>query len=258
MTPEIVAAVFIFFYMLVLFVLALYFKDNSIADIAWGPGFVGIAWLIHLRFPAPGFLWAVLPTTFWGLRLGIYLFLRKIREKREDWRYADWRQNWGKWFYLRSFLQVFMLQGFFMWIIALPLLQRPLIQGSLTNLLTGLLLFIFGFLWESIADYQLSRFKRQQKEKGVFLQTGLWALSRHPNYFGEILLWWGIWLILIPSGNWYISILSPICITWLLTRVSGVPMLEDKFRKYPGFEAYAKNTPALIPRFWKKFERDKQ
>lgn len=251
MTPELAAALFVFFYMSLLFLLAQILRDNSIADIAWGPGFVGIAWILFFLYPA-GILLPTILLSLWGFRLAIHLLLRKIREKKEDWRYAAWRKSWGKWFLLRSYFQVFMLQGFFMWVISLPFMQRPVESdpGLLTLIGTGI--FLFGWLWESVSDYQLQQFKSKPAHRGKILQTGLWALSRHPNYFGEIVLWWGLWLLLLPHGHWYVTILSPLTITWLLSRVSGVPMLEAKYRDKPEFLAYAQKTPALIPRLKKK------
>ena len=246
MSPEFAAAVLIFFYMSALFLLAQGLRDNSIADIAWGPGFVAVACLVAIRFPYPGVLWPTLLVGLWGGRLGFYLFLRKLREKKEDWRYANWRKTWGKWFLLRSYLQVFLLQGFFMGIIALPLVQAPPMLTLNLQTLAGSLLFGCGLVYESVADYQLLRFKQNPDNRGRILQTGLWALSRHPNYFGEILVWWGLWLLLAHSGN-YLSIISPLCITWLLARVSGVPMLEHKYRDNPEFQQYAQNTPSLFP-----------
>jgi steroid 5-alpha reductase family enzyme len=254
-SPEITIAIFIFGYMSTLFILAQLLRDNSIADIAWGPGFALIAGLIALRYPYPGASWAALLLGLWGGRLGLYLLLRKLREKKEDWRYANWRKTWGTSFLWRSYLQVFILQGIFMWIIALPLMLHPERLHLNVQTLAGGLLFGVGLLWESVADYQLMRFKQQPGNAGKFLQSGLWALSRHPNYFGEIVLWWGIWIVLADKSTAIITLLSPLCISWLLMRVSGVPMLEEKFRQKPGFREYAQHTPALFPKFKKRPEK---
>lgn len=148
-----------------------------------------------------------------------------------------------------------MLQGMLLWIIALPIFQidyqnAPLLQS------TGFGLWLLGFLWEAIADWQLFRFKQQPENVGKVMKGGLWAYSRHPNYFGEIVLWWGIFLYVLSYSNLWIIIWSPITITWLLTRVSGVPMLEKKYRKNSDYQQYIKNSNALIPNLFAKKENN--
>ncbi|MCB0551477.1 MAG: DUF1295 domain-containing protein, partial [Phaeodactylibacter sp.] len=135
--------------------------------------------------------------------------------------------------------------------IALPFMQRPVPEALLWYQWAGILLWLVGFLWEAVSDWQLQRFKARPDNKGKIMTEGLWRLSRHPNYFGEIVLWWGIWLLLLPCGSWYLSLASPVVLTWLLTRVSGVPMLEKKYEGRPDFEAYKKETPPLVPD-WRK------
>ena len=232
----------VFLYMCLWFVLALIKRDNSIADIAWGLGFVAIAWF---NFESAWLL--PILCSLWGIRLAIYLFIRN-QHTGEDWRYQNWRKAWGKHFYWRTFLQVFMLQGLFMWLIALPLIVVNTPEFGIFQVL-GTLLWLVGFLWESIADWQLYRFKRNPLNKGKVLKEGLWKYARHPNYFGEILVWWGIYFAALPNPNWWWLIISPLTITWLLARVSGVPMLERKYKDRPEYQAYVKNTPSLIPNF---------
>ena len=253
--PFLHSVLLIFFYMLCWFVLALIKKDNSIADVAWGPGFVFLFWWQYFFYGRS--LFTGIMVTLWGARLAVYLFLRN-RQKGEDWRYRQWREEWGKFWVLRSFLQVFMLQGLFMWIIALPLMQGPTTSdhpwlGWIRW--SGAALWLAGFLWETVADWQLWRFKNEPVNQGKLLKEGLWKFSRHPNYFGEIVLWWGIFLFCFPaSGAWYI-LLSPLAITWLLAKVSGVPMLEKKYREHPEYKEYTQQKNALIPDmkiFWKQ------
>ena len=247
LSPYLDSALLIWMYMTLFFLFAWQKQDNSIVDVGWGLGFIAIAWYLHIQYPHP---WSWLPAllaTFWGGRLAWHIGRRKAREGKEDWRYAQWREEWGRWAIPRSYLQVFLLQGFFMWVIALPLMQRPAPEVWHWYQWIGLLIWLVGFLWEAVADWQLQRFKARPDNQGRIMTEGLWRLSRHPNYFGEIVLWWGMWLLLLPCGLWYVSLASPIVLTWLLTRVSGVPMLEKKYEGRPDFEAYRKETPALVP-----------
>ncbi|MCU0374804.1 MAG: DUF1295 domain-containing protein [Chitinophagaceae bacterium] len=225
---------------------------NDVADILWGMGFVVIAFYIFQNYHLhPRGKLICLLVVLWGLRLSGYLALRNL-QKAEDFRYKKWREEWGHTFWWRSLLQVFLLQGFFLYLIALPLAYAAL-DGSTLKLVDsildpftigGTLLWAIGFGWQAVADAQLYRFQKN-RQPGQILTTGLWALSRHPNYFGEILMWWGIWVI---SLEWW-TIISPITITWLLVRVSGVPMLEAKYRNNTAYAAYVKRTPALLPRW---------
>lgn len=228
-------------------------KDNGLVDVFWGGGFSVLAWYLHFYYPHTYSLLVAVLITIWGLRLSTYIGLRNHRKKQEDWRYAKWREDWGRWFYLRSWGQVFLLQGFFMWVVALGIQQRPAGMGLFWYQYLGIGLWLFGLLWESIADAQLYRFKARPENKGKIMMRGLWKLSRHPNYFGEAVLWWGIFLLVLPWGQWYWSCLGAATMTWLLTRVSGVPFLEWKYREHPEYQAYIRNTPAFIPDLWKLF-----
>jgi steroid 5-alpha reductase family enzyme len=159
-------------------------------------------------------------------------------------------------------LQVYLLQGFFMFIIASPLYVLAESGYSLKYIDSmwflpfpiWMAIWLIGFLWQAIGDYQLVRFKKR-KQPCEIMTKGLWKYSRHPNYFGEILMWWAIWLMTgVPDfGLW--TIISPLTITFLLAKVSGVPMLEEKYKGHPAFEAYKKRTPAIFP-WWPKKEKD--
>ena len=223
-------------------------KDYSLVDIAWGLGYVVLAtWVCFFRSEA-GHLLLFLMVGLWGLRLGIYLLIRN-RRQGEDWRYVKMKKEWGTQVGLHAFFKIFMLQGTLMWIIALPIMQLSF-ERSIILQSIGFLLWLFGFLWESIADWQLFQFKSDIGNKGKIMTKGLWRYSRHPNYFGEIVLWWGIFLFVIPySDSWFI-LLSPITITWLLLRVSGVPMLEKKYKDNKSYQQYVKSTNAVFPNFF--------
>ncbi|MEM7104092.1 MAG: DUF1295 domain-containing protein [Bacteroidota bacterium] len=253
------SALLIFIYMVSWFVIALLKKDNGIVDVAWGLGFTLVAWMGYLNFSGTdnATLILVLMVSLWGVRLATHIFIRGLG-KPEDFRYKAWREAWGNTFFVRTFLQVFMLQGFFMFIISLPILKVLSSSNSVVFpwegtsginwlLIIGFLIWLVGFLWESIGDYQLFVFKKDPANKGKIMTTGLWSLSRHPNYFGEAVLWWGIFIFSIPFGEWWISIIGPITLSWLLLRVSGVPMLERKYKKNPEYQAYIDATPAFFP-----------
>lgn len=237
------------------FVLSVFLKRNDLADIAWGLGFV-ILCLFHATTKTihPAALVCYLLVCTWGLRLTIFLFLRNSN-KPEDFRYAQWRREWGKWVYLRSFLQVYLLQAFFLLLIISPVLFAASIDESEWTGYTvfGSMVWLVGFYWQSVGDYQLRKFVKSRRSEEEIMNRGLWKYSRHPNYFGEIVMWWGIYIIVLPfSGSLY-WIVGPITITLLIRYVSGVPMLEHRYEKNENYQAYKKQVPTLFPRFnWNK------
>lgn len=236
-------------YMTSWFILSIIFKRNDVADIAWGLGFVVLSWSAFTLTKEKSLIALItnIMITVWGLRLFFHILKRNIK-KAEDYRYKKWRENW-RFFYLRSFFQVFMLQGFLLFIIVFPVLLINFHQPKcLTLVAIGALIWLAGFIFEVISDMQLANFLKDPKNKGEILQTGLWKYSRHPNYFGEITLWWGIFLIAASSNYGIFSILRPITITFLITKVSGIPMLEEKLMQNPDFVEYAKKTSILIPK----------
>lgn len=252
MNVFIAAALGIFIYMLLFFFIAQYLKDNSIVDIGWGPGFIVVYFVTLSQADYIGITQYVLGAAvlIWALRLGIYIYDRN-KGTGEDFRYKQWREEWGKYVVIRAFFQVFMFQGFFMYIIALPIIivNYKAYPGFGLAEILGIVFWLIGFGFEAIGDYQKSKFKAKPQNKGKIMQEGLWKFTRHPNYFGEALLWWGIFLIAYPSGMVYLSIISPVVLTYLLTRVSGVAMLEKKYEGNLEFEHYAQKTNAFFPWF---------
>lgn len=246
--PFIDSALLVFLYMSCWFVVAQWRRDNSLADIGWGLGFVLVAWWIHLFYPHEQSLLLAILVSLWGVRLAGYLAIRNLKKGKEDWRYARWREEWGRWAVVRSFLQVFLLQGFFMWVIALPLMPWTPRPAPAWLQFLGVGIWLAGWLWESIADWQLMRFKAKPENQGKILSSGLWAYSRHPNYFGELLVWWGIFISAPFLNHWWLAWLGPLTISWLLFRVSGVPMLEEKYRDNPEYQAYVRRTNAIVPK----------
>jgi steroid 5-alpha reductase family enzyme len=236
-------------YMTLVFILALIKKDNSIVDVAWGLGFIIIAVYSIIQSGEVDLRKMILSllVLLWGLRLSWHIFIRNAG-KGEDFRYKAWRNSW-KYFTIRSFFQIFMLQGLFMLLISTPIWFICSADGGSLGPWDslGLLVFGFGFMFEVTADYQLTEFKKNPENKGKIITTGLWSVSRHPNYFGEALVWWGIsfYALSLPQG-WY-ALISPVVITLLLRFVSGVPMLEKKYEGRPDWEEYKLKTAPFIP-----------
>ena len=250
-----VAALVIFFYMTSLFVLAQIHRDNSIADVAWGPGFILVAWttlLINVSF-APRQLIAAALILIWGTRLAVRIHLRN-RGKGEDIRYRNWRETWGKAFVIRSYFQVFILQGCILLMNIAPILVINTYDAGKLGVLDvfAVLLWVLGFSFESIADWQLDRFIADPNSRGNIMDRGLWRYSRHPNYFGEVTMWWGIYCLALSVPWGWISIIGPLTITGSILFVSGIPMTEKLMAKTPGFAAYKKRTSVFIPWFPEK------
>lgn len=245
----------IFIYFFAFFVVGTLIKNNSIVDQAWGIGFVLIAFYSMLALQNFNTVSIITTTlvTLWGGRL-FYHIMRRNFGKPEDFRYANWRREWGKYVIPRAFFQVYMLQGLFMLTIGFPIVLIHEKLGSTVNWLTwaGVLVWGLGYFFEVVGDAQLKQFKSKPESKGKLMTTGLWAFTRHPNYFGEAVMWWGIFIIGQSVQISILSIISPIAITYLLYFVSGVPMLEKAMKDRPGFEAYAKRTNKFIPWFPKK------
>jgi steroid 5-alpha reductase family enzyme len=248
-------AILILSFFTLLFILALIKKDNSIVDIAWGMGFILVS-LFTLYLQASDnkrFHLLVVLILIWGLRLSFYILSRN-RGKKEDFRYAQWRRDWGRFWIIRSFVQVFMLQAFFLLTIVYPLLMVS--QSTFTSFtlldLVGVALWLLGFLFQALGDYQKSAFKKNSANKGKIMQSGLWRYSRHPNYFGESAMWWGIFIITLNIKHGIYAIFSPAIITFLLLFVSGIPLLEKRYKNNADFQDYKKRTSAFIPWFPKK------
>jgi steroid 5-alpha reductase family enzyme len=240
----------LFAYLNVWFIISLIKKRNDVADIAWGIGFVILAWtsfVISGESGSRGILVGAL-VSIWGLRLALHIHIRNTG-RAEDYRYAAWREAWGEWFYLRSYAQIYLLQGILLFVVALPILLINKSAGSAIGLLdvAGVAIWLFGFVFETVGDAQLLKFMHEPANKGRLMQSGLWRYTRHPNYFGEVTQWWGIWLIALSVPNGWITVIGPLTITILILKVSGIPMLERKMEKNPEFAEYKLGTSAFFP-----------
>ncbi len=238
-------------YVLALWLLSLPLHDVSIVDPGWGIGFVIVAWIAWLAgdgCPARRVLLVVI-VSLWGLRLGGYLLLRKLGERREDPRYAEWRERHGARFPLLSLGMVFLFQGALIWVVSLPVqaaAPRPDALGPLDWI--GVAAWLVGIGFEAVGDLQLSRFKADPANKGSVMDRGLWRYTRHPNYFGDFMVWWGIYLIALSTGSAWWSIVGPIVMSTLLIRVSGKGLLEGRMAARPGYAEYVERTSGFFPR----------
>jgi steroid 5-alpha reductase family enzyme len=229
-------------------------RNAAVADIFWGPGFVLVAWLTF--FQAEGYfirkLLLALMVTVWGLRLFIHIAGRS-RGKGEDPRYAAWRAQYGENFWIVSLYRVFLVQALFLWIIALGVQYGQV--AALPNRLTwldgaGFLTWTAGLIIESVSDYQLRRFLSVPENRGRVMDQGLWRYSRHPNYFGEVLIWWGIFVMVLSCPLGFFTIVSPLVITYTLLKLTGVSLMEEtEFSDNPEYQAYIGRTSAFVPWF---------
>lgn len=244
-------------YVLAWYVASLVLRDASIMDIAWGPGFVlvmAVAWLTE-----PVFAWrpaaiGLLAAT-WAFRLAGHIFARN-RNRGEDARYAAWRVEAGRSWWWRSFFKVFALQGLILWLVSAPLVVLVTTPGPAAVTpwdVAALVLWVVGFLFEAVGDAQLAAFRRDRRNRGRIMDRGLWRYSRHPNYFGECVLWvgYGLAAIAVPGG--WMTLFGPVLMIWLIVRISGVTMLERLMTaSRPGYAAYVLRTPAFFPWFPKE------
>jgi len=223
---------------------------NDIADVAWGLGFIvaaAVSLLAAGLYPPRGVLVSAL-VLVWGVRLAVHIRARH-RGRGEDRRYRQWREEWGRWFVVRSFFQVFILQGLLLVVVAVPIIYAngsASVPFGLLDL-AGMLVWLTGFGFEALGDWQLLRFLRDPANQGQLMTTGLWRYTRHPNYFGEVTLWWGVWLIVLSVPGGWLTVIGPLTITLLILKVSGIPMLEKGYEGRADFAAYKRRTSAFFP-----------
>jgi steroid 5-alpha reductase family enzyme len=247
-----IAALAILCHMTAAFLISHARRDNGLADVAYGLGFIVAATAAFLRsgLAHPRQVLLLAMVAVWGLRLAIHILVRNWG-REEDFRYRAWREAWGKTFVVRSFLQIYLLQGAVILVVLTPVLIVMADPGGPLGALdaAGVLVWGIGLLFEAVGDVQLLRFLRDTAQRGRVLQTGPWRYTRHPNYFGEATLWWGVLLVALGAPHGWAGVVGPLTIAFLLLNVSGIPMLEAKFRGNPEFEDYRARTSAFLPWF---------
>lgn len=232
-------------------------KNNyGLIDIAWGGGFVVTACLgyfLNNQITIQNSIILIL-TLLWGIRLLVHLAKRNWN-KPEDYRYTNMRKKWGNRApKIKAFSNVFIVQCMLLFVISLPIIYTNSVINNSIHWwqIMGIFIWLLGFIFEVLGDWQLEKFKRSASNKGKLLTTGVWSLTRHPNYFGEATCWWGIFLIAITDLSSIWLLISPVLITCLLLFISGVPILEKRYRERTDFKEYAKVTPKFLPLIGKK------
>ena len=233
-----------------LWLISLAVRDSSIVDPFWGPSFVIAAWTAYVVSDAPGTRGLVVAAlvTIWGLRLGVHLATRNLG-KGEDFRYQAFRRRWGSRYWIVSLGTVFLLQAALMWIVSLPVQVAMVDGGPLGSVaIVGLVVWAVGLFFETVGDWQLRRFKREPASRGTVMDRGLWGYTRHPNYVGDFMVWWGHFLVAVAAWGSVWTVIGPIVMSTLLLRVSGVTLLEKSLtRTRPGYEEYVRRTNAFFP-----------
>jgi len=224
-------------------------RDASIIDIFWGPLFVAIAWVLLATGGEPSLkpYLVTLLATLWGLRLGFHLATRNLGHG-EDRRYQLWRQHGGENWWLKTYYRIYLFQGAIALVVATPIIAafyQPE-RFSLLNAL-GVLVWAAGFVFEMLADVQLTRFKADPANRGRILDTGVWALCRHPNYFGDALQWWGLALVAFSASTWW-ALIGPIAMTAVFLNISNDVLERGMRKRHPAYEAYIGATPKFFPR----------
>ncbi len=241
--------------MAILWLISLWCRDASVVDPFWGTGFIIVAGYAYFTTPATqnaarSLLLAAF-TTLWGLRLSLYLLWRNLGHG-EDRRYKAMREYHGSRFWWVSLLTVFLLQGVILWIVAMPI-QVAMFKASTSPLgwleMVGVSLWCIGLFFEAVGDWQMARFQADPNNAGQVMDRGLWRLTRHPNYFGDFCIWWGLYLISAPGGAGW-TVFSPLLMSFFLLKVSGVTLLEKTITaRRPDYAAYQARTSAFFPRW---------
>lgn len=251
-TAMLVAAGTIAVLMLTTWLVSLPLRNAAIVDLVWGLGFVLVAWAVRLTVDGdPARQWLLVGmVTVWGLRLSGYLTWRN-HGQGEDFRYQAMRRHWGHRFWWVSLGTVFVLQGVLMWSVSIgvQLGQVPATPGLGVLAGLGVVVWAVGLTFEAVGDAQLARFKADPASRGRVMDRGLWRYTRHPNYFGDACVWWGIALVAAETGTGAWGIIGAVVMTVLLRRVSGVTLLEKSLvKRRAGYDEYVARTSPFIPR----------
>jgi steroid 5-alpha reductase family enzyme len=235
-----------------LWLISIRLRDVSIVDPAWGPAFVLVALVAALAGSGSGDArrWLMFAlTAAWGMRLGTHLVRRKLGDPEEDRRYAVMRERRSSSFVPWSLMAIFGFQGLLVLIVSLPIQVAAERHASLgVDAIPGLVLFAIGLVFEALGDEQLRRFKADPSSRGQVMDRGLWRYTRHPNYFGDFCVWWGLWLVVLPAGGTWWTLVGPLVMSTLLIRVSGKALLErDMAKRRPGYAEYIERTSGFLP-----------
>ncbi|MBY8991743.1 MAG: DUF1295 domain-containing protein [Candidatus Lokiarchaeota archaeon] len=259
------SALFLLVYLFIAFVIGTIKKNNGLMDVFYGPGYFIVAlsslviYTILINEVNIRQIIVTILVFIWAMRLATYVFIRN-RGKPEDYRYQAMRRRWKTNIVLKSFIRVYMFQGLVIFIVAFPVWfvntsDNPSLKildfSGITLWLGGIIWFI-GFLFETLGDYQLYKFKRNPENKGKVMDRGLWKYTQHPNYFGEVIQWWGIFVIALAVPFGFISVIGPFFITYMIIKVSGIRLLNFRYRADDKYAEYKKRTSAFFPWFPKK------
>lgn len=239
-------------FMTILFVVARLLKRTDVIDAAWGPAFI-VAAIASFIIGSQVVGWNIqtlllVLVTVWGARLS-YTITRRLLKHDEDKRYVELRKKWKGNEALNTFLRIFLVQAILATVVSIAVIYANIFEEKSLDIIAwiGLAIWLVGFFFEVIGDWQLKQFLANPKNKGKLMTSGLWAYTRHPNYFGEATMWWGIAIIVLGTAYGWVGLITPVIISYLLLFVSGVPMTEKAFEGRPGWEAYKKRTSKFLP-----------
>ncbi|MFX0004217.1 MAG: DUF1295 domain-containing protein, partial [Candidatus Hermodarchaeota archaeon] len=253
-------------YLIIAFIVGTIKKNNGLMDVFYGPGYFIVAIIsLILYFMINGTvdIRQIIITSLvfiWAVRLGTYVFIRN-RGKPEDYRYREMRERWKTNIVIKSFIRVYLFQGIIIFIVAFPvwfvnISNNPTLMNILDfagiTLWLGPIIWIIGFLFETFGDYQLYKFKKNPENKGKVMDRGLWKYSQHPNYFGEVTQWWGLYVIAIAIPFGFITFIGPLFITYMIIKVSGIKLLDKRFEANDKYADYKSRTSIFFPWFPKK------
>lgn len=234
---------------IIAFIVAFRLKRVDVVDVAWGLSFIAIVKGLQLFSPSvtPWVLIVDVLIALWGLRLSWHIYRRFRRSLKQDERYTALMDKWPQQHLgVQMFVKIFLSQAVLATIISAPVILIHFYQpATMPVAIIGLVLWIIGFIYESVADRQLAAFVQQHR--GELMQTGVWKYSRHPNYFGEMTMWWGISLIACATPLWWVGLIGAVAITYLLCFVSGVPLAENRAKNKKGWSDYSRKTSVLFP-----------
>ncbi|MFK8138108.1 MAG: DUF1295 domain-containing protein [Bdellovibrionales bacterium] len=243
----------VFSSMALLWLLSVILKNVSIVDIFWGSSFsvAALSYMYQSSPLGPSQLFFLGAIFMWATRLSLYLAFRNYG-KPEDRRYVKIRKNTGPSFWWKSFFTIFLFQGFLSLVIGLPIAHFFYSGLPETSLIfyIGLTVIIAGTIYETVADWQLSQFLANDKNKNKVMDKGLWSLSRHPNYFGDFVVWWGIYICAISTGSGYWTAIGPLIMSFALYKFTGAGLLEEDIEeRRPGYKEYVNQTPLFFPKW---------